>query len=152
MTLFVDGKHDIYYNEDFLKKSDKTFLRGFDYAYDEIINLFLNNLDIWQDWLSYDPEAPKEDTKEEVYAHTEGLYDILQKNKGILKMIMEQHLDSSRDYLIVSMIDGMDDDDYENERKKAFAENAARPKSEQKEYYDTKHFFCTGEKIADENT
>ena len=52
----------------------------------------------------------------------------------------------TRDELIVSMLENMDEDVYNAIRNKKLKENQKKPKKEQKEYYDTRKYMCTGEK------
>ena len=55
-------------------------------------------------------------------------------------------IEMNRDELIVSMLENMDEDVYNAIRNKKLKENQKKPKKEQKEYYDTRKYMCTGEK------
>ena len=63
-------------------------------------------------------------------------------------MKMLEWLESERNELIVSMIDNMDDEIYSAVRNKILKDNISSDKP--KEYYDTRKYACTGEKIIDQ--
>lgn len=149
MTMFAEGRNDDFYNEDFVKTADKKFLNGFDWATNEIENMF-ENLEVYEDDLRYDKNNPDEDDKEGCYCHTIGLYEILEINKGIITSIIADWLERERDMLIASMVDSLDEEEYKLNRKKALEENAKKPEGERKEYYDTRKYRLTGEKVFNE--
>ena len=45
MTYIPDTKNDDYYNEKYLKEKDKDFIKGFDYAVNQSLQFFLENID-----------------------------------------------------------------------------------------------------------
>lgn len=124
MTMFADARADDFYNQDFLDKNNRQFVEGYDYAVEQIKSLFEGNIDVYEDDLNSD------------------LVDAIEEDGEKIIDMIEQWAESSRDELITSMIDSMDEKQYTRLRKKALKENKGK-----KEYYDTKHYVCTGEKI-----
>lgn len=86
-----DCRTDEYYNEKYLNDEDKRFLKGYDWAVENALNL-LNNTDTYDE-----------------------LDDILDPNKAIVNVdkheifrsALADWLEGERDMLITSMIDGM---------------------------------------------
>ena len=86
-----DCRTDEYYNEKYLEGSNKDFVRGYDFATDQALNL-LNNAEVFPDFM-----------------------DLLDPNKAIVnidkeeivKKALEDWMEMQRDELITSMIDGM---------------------------------------------
>lgn len=120
--IFPDCKNDDVYNEDFLNTKDLEFVRGCDYAFDKISNLFENNLD--------------------VYASCIGKMscEILEQHKGEISCIIKHWFEQERNQMITTMIDSMNDDEYVELRTVALEKNI------EKEYFDTRKFFATGSK------
>lgn len=139
MTFIPDTRNDDAYNQDFLNNIDKSFIRGYDYALETICNLFSGNLDVYSDELN--EVCPEDHTieEDEVFSKRDDLYEILEENNEIISAIIKNWLESSRDEIITSFIDSMDDKEYEELKAKAINSG--------KEYYDTRHYAVTGEKI-----
>ena len=86
-----DCRTDEYYNEKYLEGSNKDFVRGYDWATEQALNL-LNNTEVFPDFM-----------------------DMLDPNKAIVNVdkeeivrkALEDWMESQRDMLITSMIDGM---------------------------------------------
>ena len=100
MTYIPDCRTDDFYNEKYLNEKDKEFLKGYDYAVEQALNL-LNNADVYPDFddlLNPNKSLVNTDKKE------------------IVKNALDQWLEMERDELITSMIDYMDDDEYEANR------------------------------------
>ena len=98
------------YNEKYLNENDKEFVNGFDYGAEEVIDSFFANLE------AYDWDAEDEDID---------LYKILTNHPDICERLQENlkdHFESERDSLIVSMIDAMDDEEYEEIKKEVDGE------------------------------
>ena len=126
---FPDCRIDENYNEDFLNNTDKKFIEGFDYALECITNVF-NNLDVYENELA--------NTKKGVGnfspSSTKNLKDILESNTELLTEIINQWHEVERDEIITSMIDNMDEKDYNELKAKAIAEHP------DKKYVDSRSF------------
>lgn len=93
-------REDDTYNEKYLNDEDKRFLKGYDWAVENALNL-LNNTDTYDE-----------------------LDDILDPNKAIvnvdkheiLRDALADWLEGERDMLITSMIDNMDNEEYEKNK------------------------------------
>lgn len=104
MSYIPDCRSDENYNEAYLNEMDKEFVRGYDYAVEQIVNLIENNSNVY-------PE----------------LDDILDYHKAvacvdkvkIVKESIEEWAETQRDELITSMIDSMDEVEYEKNKVSA---------------------------------
>lgn len=141
MSLFADCRNDGVYNEDFLDKVDSSFLKGADFAVDQIENMFLNNLDSYEDELTEVLDEGEVAGEDEVYSTRQDLYDILGENKELIVTLIRHWMEKERDMLVTSMIDGMNEDEYKRLRKQAFEQHP------DKEYYDTIKYAVTGKKV-----
>ena len=142
--LFPDCRHDDCYNEDFLNPADKSFIRGMDYALEQIKNLFLGNLDTFEDELTETLPEGETAGEDEAFASREDLLEILQENTEILTAIVQNWHEMSRNEMITSMIDDYDDDEFKKLRETAMQSNP------DKEYYDSRKFLATGKKESSE--
>ena len=100
-----DARTDEAYNQKYLNNIDKEYVRGYDHAVDDVLDSFFANLDI------YDWDVDGEDID---------LYKILTNHPDICDKLAEnlkEFFESSRDEMIVSLIDHMDDEEYENIKK-----------------------------------
>lgn len=156
--MFPDCRNDDYYNEDFVCGDDKEFLRGFDWATEMAVDNFFNNY--------FDGDMPFEEDGElsimlnkEVPDYLKEKYEIeytfgdknveereIKTYADLLRSKILDWIEMNRDKLIVSMLENMDEDVYNAIRNKKLKENQKKPKKEQKEYYDTRKYMCTGEK------
>lgn len=139
MSTFPDCRYDGSYNVDFLDEKDSEFVKGFDYALETIINLFSANLDVFQNELTETLAEGETCAEDEVFSTRSDLYDIISENNILLGCIIEQWHEMERDMLVTSMIDNMDDEIYNLNRKNAIAKNNGK-------YYDSRKFAITGEK------
>jgi len=155
MSTFPDCRNDDYYNEDFLVRKDSDFVQGFDWAAEAVDNLF-NNLETMTDESDHlekfltepIPEHMQEDytmefkfpepKKEERKVKTYGDY---------IRYKILCWLESERNELITSAIDGMDENLYQAIRNKVLRDN--QKKKNPKEYYNTRKYLCTGAKEGD---
>ncbi len=97
-----NAREDEAYNQKYLLEEDKTFLDGYDFAVDKAFGTFFSNLDV------YDLRVEGEDIDI-------GL--ILNNHPSILTKLEEAiktHFESERNELVVSMIDGMDEGEYQS--------------------------------------
>lgn len=122
--MFADARTDDFYNQDFLNKNDRQFVEGYDYAVEQIKNLFEGNIETYEDDLSNE------------------LVDALEEDGEKVIDMIEQWAESERDMLITHMIDGMEEKQYQRLRRKALKANKGR-----KEYYDSLHYVFTGKKV-----
>lgn len=146
MSMIPDCRNDEHYNEDFLDRQDKEFIKGFDFCLEQIKNLIENNLDVYETELSdvWDDDLG-EQPQDEVFATTDELYTIVDENKILLSLIVEHWAEMQRDELITSMIDGMDDDIYKAIRHRVMSELSDKEVADK--YFDTRKFACTGKKV-----
>lgn len=100
MTYIPDCRNDDDYNEKYLNHDDKEYIRGYDYAVEDSLDCFFDNIG------DYDFDVDDEDID---------LGKILSNHESILnklKEVLKEHFESERDEMITSMIDNMDDDEY----------------------------------------
>ena len=142
--LFPDCRNDDCYNEDFLNPADKSFIKGMDYALEQIKNLFSGNLDVFEEELTETLPEGETAGEDEVFASREDLLEILQENTEILAAVVQNWHEMSRNEMITSMIDNYDDDEFKKLRETAMQNNP------DKEYYDSRKFLATGKKEASE--
>ena len=100
MTYIPNAREDDTYNEKYLNHDDKEFIKGYDYAVEEVLESFFNNLD------SYDWDVDGEDIDlEKILTNHEKIAEKLLEN-------LKKHFESDRDEMITSMIDHMTDEEY----------------------------------------
>lgn len=153
--IIPDCRSDIHYNEDFLNKDDKQYIASFDQCTDtmdsaiEIIKTdgFITLEDEFEgisETLAtvLGKELPA-DVKKKL---SDLLFPLNYEEKfetyaDVLKYELLQYIELERNELIISMIDGMPEDEYEKNREEALKRNE---KSENpKEYYDTRKLYDT---------
>ena len=101
MTYIPSTREDDTYNEKYLNENDKEYVRGFDHAVNDCLDSFFYNLD------AYDFEVEGEDV--DLGRFLDNHEEIKEKFVANLK----EWFESERDEMIVSMIDHMDDAEYE---------------------------------------
>lgn len=104
MSYIPDCREDKNYNEKYLGDIDSAFVRGYDYAVEQIVNLIENNSNVYpelDDILDYNKAVACVDKKQ------------------IVKEAIEGWAESERNELITSMIDSMDDAEYEKNKAAA---------------------------------
>jgi hypothetical protein len=138
MSLFPDCRHDDCYNEDFLNNEDKAFIKGMDYAVEQIKTLLTGNLDTYEDELTETLPEGETAGDDEVYASRDDLYEILEENSELLATIVQNWSETERNEMITAMLDDYDDDEYQQLREAG--------KQPDKEYYDTRKYMTTGVK------
>ena len=120
MTYIPDCRRDETYNEKYLNKKDKEFLRGFDWCCEMAVdNFFDNDMDELQDEFTYlghvlSEELPGIMQIEYEYETIDGVEK--RKIKTYADLVRSKILDwieMERDELITSMIDGMSDEEYQ---------------------------------------
>lgn len=154
--MFPECRNDNYYNEDFLTKTDKEFVRGFDWATEMAVDNFFDN--------NFDSDMPIEEDGELSIMLNKELPDYLKEKyemeftfgdrdneereiktyADLLRMKLLEWIEMERNELITSMIDNMDEDIYNAIRNKVLKEN--QEKDNPKEYYDSRKHIITGKK------
>ena len=123
MTMFPDCRNDDAYNEDFLSEMDRQVVSGFDIAAEVVENCF-DNLD-------------DEDLFGRI-AQNEMVQSLIETIKTNFRDELASWLESERNMLITSLLDGTEQEEYDKLRAQALKEHP------DKEYYDTRKFMCTG--------
>lgn len=144
MTFIPDTRNDCYYNERFLNDGDDAFVQGFDFAIEQMVNLFAGNLDVYEQELTELCPEGHEKEADEAFATRTDLYDILETDKEIICAVVKDWAEKERDSVITSCIDSMDDEEYELIKNEVLS---ARPELK-KELYDTRKFAVTSQKIT----
>lgn len=154
--MFPECRNDNYYNEDFLTKTDKDFVSGFDWATEMAVDNFFDN--------NFDSDMPIEEDGELSTMLNKELPDYLKEKyemeftfgdrdneereiktyADLLRMKLLEWIEMERNELITSMIDNMDEDIYNAIRNKVLKEN--QEKDNPKEYYDSRKYMITGKK------
>lgn len=105
MTYIPDCRTDENYNEKYLNDKDKEFVAGFDWATEQMQNLY-HNLDTYE----RDMNITGEDMN---------IIRYLKNHKDTREKFFEclaDWIEMARDEMITSMIDNMDDEEYERIR------------------------------------
>ena len=109
-----DCRTDEYYNVDKLNEHDKAEIAGYDWCAEEVVDSFFDNLDVYFDddsvlMETLNKELPKSLQTEYEWEtsfgekHTESR--VVKTYGDYLRMQMLDHIERSRDEVIVSMID-----------------------------------------------
>lgn len=124
MSYYPDCRTDGTYNEKYLNERDKSFVDGFDWCAERAVDNLFDNLDILEDddlqkflekELPYDPHedydwVPTFDDGEKEHREIKTYGDYLR-----LELI--NYIEAERDVLITSMIDNMDEEEYEKNKR-----------------------------------
>lgn len=121
MTL-PNCREDEAYNEDFLHKMDREFVKGYDWCVEQVENLLLHNLEVYAGRLEVETEIDVD--------------KFLDKAKVEICMMVEDWCEKSRNELITSMIEGLDHEEYERLKAEGIERNSKR--SEPKVYCNTR--------------
>ena len=106
MTYIPDCREDEAYNEKYLNHDDKEYIKGYDYAVDDILDSFFDNI------TDFDFDIEDEDIDlGKIFANHEPILNRL-------KEVMKEFFESERDEMITSMIDHMDDEEYDKIKEK----------------------------------
>lgn len=97
MTWFPDCRTDDNYNTEYLEDADKEFIKGFDFAVEQVLNLIDNNADVY-------PEFEELLDKDRCIINVDKV--------AIVHEAIENWLEGERNMMITSMIDHMDEDEY----------------------------------------
>lgn len=102
MTYIPNCRTDENYNEKYLNKMDKEFVKGYDWAVETALNI-LNNAEVY-------PEFNELLDRDKCVVNVD--------KEEIVRDALEQWMEGERDMLITSMIDNMDEDEYAAIKKK----------------------------------
>ena len=122
MTYIPDCRQDEYYSAKYLNEKDKQFLLGFDWCTEMAVDNFFNNSYIKgfddRDFVGHEvlQELPESEKNEYTMTFTFGDgKDEERKTETIIDKIrceILEWIESFRDELITSMIDGMSEEEY----------------------------------------
>lgn len=106
MTYIPDVREDDNYNQKYLSCNDKEYVNGYDYAVEDVLESFFDNIDDFD----FDVDGEDYDIGKILSNHPA----ILEKFKEVLKF----HFESERDSMVTSMIDNYSDEEYSAIRTK----------------------------------
>lgn len=128
MSYIPDCRTDEDYNEKYLNEKDFQFVRGYDWAVEQVIDNFFDNIEVTEsdylmsvlneelpDYLVQKYEVPasyKGEAEQEYETRTAKTYG------DLLRMNLLRWAECGRDELITSMIDGMSDEEYQAIKEK----------------------------------
>lgn len=134
MTYIPDCRNDENYNQKYLSKPDKEFLRGFDWATEMAVDNFFDNemfeLQTMDSHLGHIlneevPESQREKYEMEfTFADRENEDREVTTYADLIRMKLLEWIEMERNELITSMIDNMDDKEYEKNKKEAAREHS----------------------------
>lgn len=126
MTFIADGRTDETYNQKYLNREDKEFLRGFDWCVEMAADNFFGNemfglVDedghLGHVLCEEVPESMQEEYEVETL-EGETIKIRVRTYADLIRSKLRDWMEMERDELITSMIDDMDDDEYEANREK----------------------------------
>ena len=148
--IIPDCRNDIHYNEDFLSKDDKQYIAGFDWCTDiigsAIADIKTGGFFTLEEEFEDDSETLASVLEKELPVDvkkklSENYEEEFETYADVLKYELFQYIELERDELIISMIDGMPEDEYEKNREEALIRN--EESENPKEYYDTRKLYNT---------
>lgn len=125
MSRIPDCRTDEYYNQKYLNQRDKAELFGFDYCTECAVDNFFDNLDNYFDEETYLGHVLNEELPESMQEEytMEFSFFRAEENKSedrtcktyadLLRMRILEWIEMERDEVITSMIENMDDEEYE---------------------------------------
>lgn len=127
MSRIPDCRTDEYYNQKYLNEKDSEFIRGFDWCAEMAMDNFFDNI---EDFFSNDSyvmhtlntEIPEVDHEKYDWSNSFIEEDteirVIKTYLDRLRANLIYWVENHRDELITSMIDGMDEDEYNKIREK----------------------------------
>lgn len=120
MSYIPDCRKDESYNQKYLNEKNKREIKGYDWCAEEVVDTFFDNLDTYidEDLLKIlESELPEEDREEYEWSYTFGNREP-EKRKvrtlaDLIRSKIQEFIEEERDELIVSMLDSMDEAEYE---------------------------------------
>jgi hypothetical protein len=122
MTYIPDTRTDKYYNQKYLNDKDREFIRGFDWCLENAVDIFFDNIsdlgDYEDSYLEHVLNAEVPESLKDEYELEYTFSDVKETRKIVtyadyLRSKLLDWVESERDQLITSMIDGMDDAEYD---------------------------------------
>lgn len=124
MSYIPDCRTDEFYNEKYLNRKDKEFVSGYDWAVEQTVDNFFDNLNMLEN-NELEPLLNKEIECDETYEMT-WAHGNREDEKREIKTFAEylrfkilEWCEMERDELITSMIDHMDEAEYKAIKEKA---------------------------------
>lgn len=124
MSYIPDCRTDENYNQKYLNQKDKQILNGFDWAIEMAVDNFFNNLELLEDGylehilndnVAKGPEGQQEEYKMEfTFGGREPETRKVDTFADLLRFKILEFCEMERDELITSMIDGMDESEYDS--------------------------------------
>ena len=119
MSYIPNCREDEHYNQKYLNTKDKEFIKGFDWAVEQVFDNFFNNLDMLDsDYLEIILKQEIPENMQEEYTMIFSFPDVTEENRQVktyedyIRFKILDWLESGRDELITSMVDGMDEKEY----------------------------------------
>lgn len=147
MTFIPDCRNDEDYNEDFLNVSGKNYIAGFDACTEDGVFTAFSNLDVLAGndpklFIALSEKLPEEEQVEVEYQDDMTGETVRRKLETYGDLLCDRLLDwieAQRDSIITSLIESMDDAEYERIKAEAIEKNktAKNPKT----YVDTRKLF-----------
>lgn len=128
--IYPDCRVDENYNEDFLIEEDKLVIRGYDLACEIATDFILSNIE------------PEEILG--VLGANKVVRSVFSTVKKYIHRELSRHLEASRDEIITSIIDNMDEDKYNEIREQALKDNPGK-------YKDSRELYSTSDDDEDED-
>lgn len=122
MTYIPDTRTDKYYNQKYLNDKDREFIRGFDWCLENAVDIFFDNIsdlgDYEDSYLEHVLNAEVPESLKDEYELECTFSDVKETRKietyaDYLRSKIIDWVESERDQLITSMIDEMDDAEYD---------------------------------------
>lgn len=120
MSYIPDCRADDAYNQKYLNEKCKTEITGYDWCAEEVVDTFFDNLDTYidEDLLKIlESELPEEDREEYEWSYTFGNREPEKRTvrtlADLIRAKIQEFIENERDELIVSMIDCMDEAEYD---------------------------------------
>ena len=113
-----DSKEPNPYYEEYLNEKDREFLRGYDWALEQSVDHFFNNLDLFEDgeFEKYlNSELPEELKDQYEMEYRDGSKEVRKvvTYADYMRMKLLEFAESDRNSLVTSMLDEMDHEEYE---------------------------------------
>ena len=126
MSYIPDCRTDEYYNQKYLNEEDKAFVRGFDWCAEQAADNFFNNM---YDLFGSDsyfghflaeklPEDMQDEYDYELFYEDMTVHRKIETYADLFRAKLLEWIEDERDQLITSMIDNMEEEEYNAIREK----------------------------------
>lgn len=118
MSYIPDCRKDESYNQKYLNEKNKREIKGYDWCAEEVVDTFFDNLDTYidEDLLKIlESELPEEYREEYEWVREYGEPEkrTVITLADLIRSKIQEFIEEERDELIVSMLDSMDEAEYE---------------------------------------